>query len=57
MIFSSHVGTVFPNLVVPTFGIVFLVAYDIFQKSVKSEMFQNIFWLVRKKKLSDLLKF
>ena len=49
MIFSSHVGTVFPNLVVPTFGIVYLVAYDIFQKSVKSEMLQTSFGTMRKK--------
>ena len=49
MIFSSHVGSVFANLVAQTFGIVFLVAYDIFQKSVKPEMFQNNFWSVPKK--------
>ena len=30
MIFSSHVGSVCANLVAQTFGIVFLVAYDIF---------------------------
>ena len=62
MIFSSHVGTVFVNLVVVTFEIVYLVAYDIFQKSVKSEMLQNSFGTMRKKikqfalVLSDLLK-
>ena len=49
MIFLSYVDTLFAHEVVPTFGIVFSVAYDIFQKSVKPEMFQNNFWSVLEK--------
>ena len=46
MIFSSYVYMVFDDAAVYAFIIIFSVADDIFQKSVKSEMFQNKFWLV-----------
>ena len=49
MIFSSYVGTVFDDAAANAFIIIFSVPDDIFQKSVKSEMFQNHFWLVLKK--------
>ena len=43
MIFSSYVGTVFDDAAANAFIIIFSVADDIFQNSVKSEMFQNHF--------------
>ena len=49
MIFSSYVGTVCADLMVPFFKIVFSVADSIIRKSVRSKMLQNNFWRVRKK--------
>ena len=56
MIFSSYVYMVLYIAAAHAFIIIFSVPDDIFQKSVKSEMFQNHFWLVQKN-LSGLLNF